>query len=125
MADIAHVTTSHSGGVINARGNSTQWRSLWETLDATNPNGTSIEVTALTDGGMFQAIGTFDGAVTLQGSLNNTDWFTLVDIGGAAVSLTAAGGILVARLAPYVRVATAGGGSQDVDAMLTTNEFSG
>lgn len=63
----------------------------------------------------WQAAGTWGGAtLTLQGSNDGTNWFTLANAaGGAAATLTANGGMATVELPRYVRpnLTTAGTGA--------------
>lgn len=63
-----------------------------------------------------QVAGTFNGAtVVLEGSNDGTNYVTLKDVFGNAISLTAAGLRQVAEITRYVRPsASGGGGSQSV-----------
>lgn len=69
----------------------------------------------------FQVSGVFGagGTVVLQGSLDGTNWVTLLDSAGAAISLTAAGFLTVRDIALYYRPnVTAGDGTTDLDCTL-------
>lgn len=68
----------------------------------------------------IQLIGTFGGATfLLQGSNNNSDWVTLTDVNGNALSFGAAGAADFSTSMVYLRVSASGGTSQDVDAILS------
>ena len=73
-------------------------------LTTADPIGSSIQVVEWADR-TWQFTGTFGGATAqLQGSNDNTNWFNLSNAaGGAAVSLTAAGGAATIELPRYVR----------------------
>ncbi len=61
-----------------------------------------------------QFIGTFGGAtVLLEGTLDGTNWFTLTDGQGNAISFTAAGGEFVAENTLFIRprLSVAGSGA--------------
>jgi hypothetical protein len=66
--------------------------------------------------GSVQISGTFSGAtVTFQGSNDGTNWFTLNDFNGTAISATAAALREVRTSAVYVRPAITGGSGNSVD----------
>lgn len=68
-----------------------------------------------------QAIGDFDasGAITMQGSNDGTNWFTLTDPTGADVVLTAATmGVIIMENPLYVRPTATAGTSVDMDVYL-------
>lgn len=67
-----------------------------------------------------QVTGTFDSAtVTLAGSNDGTNWVTLKDMSGDAISLTAAGLIDFSSASLYLAPQfSGGGGSQDIDVIL-------
>lgn len=59
--------------------------------------------------------GTFGGAtVTIQGSNDNTNWVTLNDTNGAALTFTAAGMKIMAENPSYTRAITSGGAGTTV-----------
>jgi hypothetical protein len=72
--------------------------------------GTAIEMPQLSDRSV-QFSGTFGTAtVILQGSNNGTDWVTLADGQGNAISKTAAAIEQIAEFTRYIRPNTSGGG---------------
>jgi hypothetical protein len=88
----------------------------WETLTASDV-GAGIP---LPRGGVLMTAhmtGTFGGTVSLQGTVNGTDWFTLVDIQGNPAEFTAAGIAEISTAARAVRP-SAGSGVSDVDVFL-------
>lgn len=91
---------------------------LWETLTAADI-GTPI---TLGKGGAqmaIHALGTFGGTVTVQGSIDGANWFTLTTgPGGDPVTFTAAGYAEIATAARYVRI-LAGSGVSDVDVHMS------
>jgi len=92
---------------------------LWEALTSANAAGSAVQVAGAKS--MFvQFVGTFDSAtIVLQGSNDNTNWVTLTDPQGNAISKTAAGAEQVEDFPRYVRPSTSGGGgTQDLDAYL-------
>lgn len=67
------------------------------------------------------ALGNFSGqTLTLQGSLNNVDWFTIVDTLGAAATWTVAGAkqFALANVPPYLRPSMSTGGTPAVNLLL-------
>lgn len=93
---------------------------LWETLtesDTCDDQRINISGTVLSSASV---VGTFGGAtVVLQGSHDNTNWFTVKDSTGADVSFTAAGSAECPSTFVYYRFSASGGSSQDVDCRLT------
>lgn len=93
----------------------------WATLTSTNAAGSAYEPERTR--GAIAAVhftGTFDSATAvLQGSNDGTNWLTLNDPNGTAVSFTAAGYAEVSTALAYIRPSTSGGGgSQDIDCIL-------
>lgn len=78
--------------------------------------GTSIEMPGSSDRSV-QIAGTFDSAtVVLQGSNDGTNWATLTDPQGNAISKTGAAIEMITELTRYIRPVTSGGqGSTDID----------
>lgn len=83
-------------------------------LTSTNTDGSLVEWTQWADR-CFQAVGTWGGAtLTIQGSNDGTNWFTLSNAAGAAAAtFTADGGKAIIELPRYVRpnLTTAGTGA--------------
>jgi hypothetical protein len=87
----------------------------WPSL-ANGDTGDSAVVAANPDK-TLQIVGTFGvgGTVVLQGSNDGTNWVTLNDGTGSAISLTAAGLVSVLENPRYVRPnVTAGDGTTDI-----------
>jgi hypothetical protein len=62
-----------------------------------------------------QVQGTFGGAtITIQGSNDGTNWHTLNDFEGDALSFTSAGLRMIAEPTAYIKPVTAGGSSSSV-----------
>lgn len=93
---------------------------LWETLteaDTCAPQRVNISGTVLSS---VSVVGTFGGAtVVLQGSHDNTNWATVKDATGSAVSFTAAGSAETPSTFVFYRFSASGGSSQDVDCRMT------
>lgn len=69
--------------------------------------------------GAVQVFGTFGSAtITLEGSIDGTNYVTLKDMTGSDVSLTAAGLVEFSTSVRYLRPKSAGGSSDDVDVYL-------
>lgn len=65
--------------------------------------------------GSVQVTGTFGSAtVVLQGSNDGTNWVTLKDTSGTAISLTAAGASEFSTGMAYIRPSISGGSSQSL-----------
>lgn len=107
MATATKTETPHGnpygGGIVSV---SAQW-----TLTAANNDGAAFE-NKLAGDMCVSVSGTFDGAtVIIQGSNDGTNWFTLNDPQGNALSIAAAGKIEALLEAPrYVRPSGSGGG---------------
>lgn len=66
-----------------------------------------------------QVVGTFNGAtVTLQGSLDGSNWASLTDAQGNAIAMTSAGLEAVTELVRYVRPVVTGGSGASITVML-------
>jgi len=99
---------------------------VWSPLTDTNVDGGAIEMPGSADR-TVQITGTFDTTtVILQGSnfasptaSTDTDWFTLTDPQGNAISKTAAAGEAVLELTRWIRPkVTAGGASTSISVRL-------
>lgn len=89
----------------------------WETLTC-GDTGESIEMNNFNDN-TVTVTGTFNSqTVTLQGSNDNTNWFTLTDNNGTDIALTAAGMRLIAEAPKYVRPSFSGSTGGDVDVII-------
>lgn len=123
MATITPTTAQHGAGDVRARGNAVQNRVSWAALTEAD-TAASIEITALDGKATYQVTGTFGGAtITLQGSHDDTTFFTVTDSFGTAVSLTAAAGGALAGLPPYVKPVASGGSSQSLNIFLAVTEL--
>ena len=91
----------------------------WTPLVAANTTGTPIEVPGLSDR-TVQIIGTFDSAtVVIQGSNDGTNWATLTDPQGNAISKTAAAIEMISEVTRYIRPSISGGsGSESLTVIL-------
>lgn len=91
----------------------------WALLTAANEVGNAVEMTGSADRSV-QIIGTFDSAtVVIQGSNDGTNWASLTDPQGNAISKTAAALEAISELTRYVRPLTSGGGgSQSLTVLL-------
>jgi len=92
---------------------------LWETL-TNGDSGSSIEMPGSAIRSV-QVTGTFGagGTVVIQGSNDGSNWVTLNDIEGNALSLTAAGIESIQEVTRYIRPSvTAGDGTTDLDVTL-------
>ena len=88
----------------------------WTPLTSANASGEAVEMGGFSDRSI-QISGTFNGAtVVLQGSNDGTNYHTLTDPQGNAISFTSADRIeQIMELTRYVKpVSTGGGGSQSL-----------
>jgi len=93
------------------------WHVIWETC-LNGDTGTPVELVGHADRSV-QIVGTFGvgGTIVLEGSNDGTNYVTLTDPQGNALSFTAAGLEAISELTRYIRVdVTAGDGSTDLDA---------
>jgi hypothetical protein len=91
----------------------------YDNLDTADTAPSSITVGGAMKHGSIQASGTFGGGtVALQGSNDGTNWFSLADLGGTAIALTAAGGSEFRTTTLYVRPIITGGTADDVDVLV-------
>lgn len=92
-----------------------EWETLTEADTAEREFPQGLEPLA----GAFQVTGTFGGAtVVLQGSNDGSNWATLSDPQGDAISLTGAGIFEFSTSVAYIRPAASGGTGQDVDVTI-------
>jgi hypothetical protein len=91
----------------------------WETLTASD-TGEPLTTSRGPIISTVQATGTFGGTVSLQGTINGTDWFTLEDKNGDAIEFTAAGAAEFSSAVRKVRP-IAGSGVSDVDVFLAVS----
>jgi hypothetical protein len=90
---------------------------LWETVTC-GDTGESLELNDFNDN-TVQVMGTFNSqTLTMQGSNDNTTWFTLTDNSGSSIAFTAAGGKLIAEAPRYVRPSFSGSSGGDLDIYL-------
>lgn len=88
---------------------------LWETVTC-GDTGRAVELKDFNDN-TVQVTGTFNSqTLTIQGSNDNSTWFTLKDFTGADATFTAAGGALLAEAPRYIRPSFSGssGGNLNV-----------
>lgn len=89
----------------------------FETLTTTNTTTAEIEWTEYADRSV-QVAGTFGagGTLLIEGSNDGTNWATLNNVQGTALSITSAGIKQVAEVTRYVRArVSAGDGTTDLD----------
>lgn len=93
---------------------------LWETLTTTNDTGQALQMGGSTIRSV-QITGTFGagGTVVLEGSNDGTNYVTLTDPQGNALSKTAAGIEAIQEITRYIRPrVTAGDGTTDLDVTM-------
>jgi len=91
----------------------------WETVTGSDVG----EPISMPRGGIIttvHVIGTFGGALTMQGSVDGENWFTLTDMNGNEVSFTAAGSAEISTAARNIRPSAAAGVS-DVDVHIAVS----
>lgn len=89
----------------------------WPAMN-TPDTGTPIQGVGLSDR-CFQVTGTFGGStVVLQGSNDGTNWVTLTDPAGIAISFTSTGLKQVLQITRYMRPSVSGGAAVAVDCTL-------
>jgi hypothetical protein len=96
----------------------------WTPLNSTDTEGVRIEAVQYGER-TVQVTGTFGtGTLVIQGSNDGTNWATLKDIHGTAISTGAAGIFGVAEIVRYIRPAVTGAnGTTDLDiTMLVRTE---
>ena len=90
---------------------------LWEAV-AGGDTGEAVKLNKFAGAvSAVQAIGTFGGTLTMQGSIDGANWVDLTTTAGEVASLTAAGGLEMGTAFLYVRP-SAGAGISDVDVYL-------
>lgn len=90
----------------------------WETLTEADTAGAYFMVNG-PKRGCVTVTGTFGGAtVVLQGSNDGTNWVTLTDLAGSAISVSAAGIAEFSTACMYVRASAGSGTGQDVDIIM-------
>jgi hypothetical protein len=91
---------------------------LWETLTQTNTTGGAVTYPEYSDRSV-QVIGTFDSAtITLQGSNDGTNFYSLSVVSGTTCAFTAAGLKGIFELPRYIRPILTGGTTSDLDVYL-------
>lgn len=95
----------------------------WTPLTTTNADGSPVSYASNAHAGAVtvQVTGTFGvgGTVVIEGSNDGTNYVTLNDAGGAALSLTAAGLKAIRELPAYIRPrVTAGDGTTSLTVTL-------
>lgn len=95
---------------------------IWEGLGNAD-TGTAIQLSNFPKK-TIDIRGTFGSAtVVVQGSMDGTNWVTLNDSGGNALSFTSASGLKVILENPkHIRVSTSGGTGTDLDAIMTATK---
>jgi hypothetical protein len=91
----------------------------WLTM-GDDDTGDAIQIPGMADR-TVTITGTFASATaTIQGSNDNSVWFSCTDPQGNALAFTAAGMELIVENPRYLRVITAGGSGTDVDVIITS-----
>jgi len=91
----------------------------WLALTTTNTSGSAFPCASYSDR-TIQVYGTFGGAtITVQGSLDGTNWFTLNDQSDNAMTFTTARGDSVQQLTRFIQpVLTGGDGTTSLNVRL-------
>jgi len=93
------------------------WKAVWTALGDAD-QGSAIKVPMGSEKS-FQVFGTFGSAtVVLQGSNDGTNWASLTDPQGNAISKTAAALEAVSEHTLYIRPSTSGGTGTNVDVIV-------
>lgn len=91
----------------------------WETVTENDTASAVIPAGSEPIFGSIQFTGTFGGATgVLQGSNDASNWVTLKDPNGTAVSTTAVGAFEFSTAMTYLRPSFSAGTSQDVDVVM-------
>jgi len=109
---VATDTVNGSGGRV--------FVNTWTAMAANGDVGEAIEHVSCRDRCVtFTGTWGSGGTAVLQGSNDETNWFTLKDLAGTAISKTADGLSQVGDMPRYIRpMLTAGTGSIDIDVIL-------
>ena len=111
MAEISHATQN---GRLDNRSYGTL---IWETVTC-GDTGEALEIGDYVDN-TVTVTGTFNSqTLTMQGSNDGTNWFTLTDNNGLDIALTAAGGKVIAEAPRYIRPSFSGSSGGDVDVIV-------
>ena len=90
---------------------------LWETIDGSD-TGQPFDLQEYNDN-TVTVTGTFDSnTLTMQGSNDGANWFTLTDNNGLSVTFTAAGGAYIVPAPRYIRPSLGAGASSDIDVFV-------
>lgn len=92
---------------------------FWEAVNCGN-TGDPQEIGSWVKSAYVQATGTFNSAtLTMQGSIDGTNYFSLTKADGStALTLTADGGLPIVQLPRYIRPSLGGSSGGDVDITL-------
>lgn len=93
---------------------------LWTPLTTTNADGSPVLISRRSDRSV-QVSGTFGsgGTVVIEGSLDGTNYYTLNDLQGSALSVTAAKIEGISEMVTYLRPrVTAGDGTTSISVYL-------
>ena len=93
---------------------------LWETLTESDTAAAYAPGSLLPLVGSLQVVGTFGGGtIVFQGSNDGTNWVSLNDTSGDAITLTAAGAAEFSTAMRYIRpAASVAGTGRDVDVYM-------
>ena len=100
---------------------------FWETLTSTNTAGSPVEMPEWADRTVQLISANFDGGtLTMQGSMEGTNWVTLTDPQGTTIAKTAVGGWAILEHYRYMRPILSGAsGAADVDVRMLMRRTSG
>lgn len=113
MATITHETPVPLKAFGDRNVHIIEWNAM-----GNDDTGSALEMPGSSDRSV-QVVGNFGGAtVTLEGSNDGTNYATLTDPQGNAISMTSTGLEMISELTRYVRPKTAGGTGTDVDVFL-------
>lgn len=94
----------------------------WANLRAADLPGAAVELPDYSDS-TVQIVGTFDtGTLTMQGSNDGTNWFSLTDAQGNAIAKTSAAGEVIEEAPRYIRPLLSGAGADVITVLLKSTK---
>lgn len=88
-------------------------------FDGTSQTGATVEGASLSDRSIQASGAGFGGStLTIEGSNDGTNWVTLTDTAGSALTFTSAGLKQILQVTRYIRAKVTGGAATAIDATL-------